>query len=381
MNTIIDYLDWRGDLTFTQSPFNEIDTVIFTQLAYIDFTGIVNSNFSETILLKDAAVKIASSEDFENRVSFGPLINSEIVNLLQKVGESKRFYNTKLCGFISTTDIEQEKQFAGITFIIEEESNLIIFRGTDQSIIGWKEDFNMAFKLPIPAHIEAENYLDKACEILKGKIHLAGHSKGGNLSIFAGAYCLPKNQNKIAEIYNFDGPGFEQIVLNDKRYINIQAKIKTFVPQNAIIGMLFDTNSEIIIVKSSNNGIMQHDPFSWDVLGSSFITTDELSKESEFINKTLKNLLNKIDKEKREAFIDSVFGIIESTEANNLTQITENLFKTSSKMLQYYKNMDSETKEILLETVKIFLKSAKDTVQTSVHKKIQEYQGTLHVKP
>jgi hypothetical protein len=381
MNTIIDYVDWRGDLSFKQSPFNEIDAVIFTQLAYIDFSEIVSSDFNKTILLKDAAVQIASSENFEQRVNFGPLINAEIVTLLQKAGESNRFGKIKLCGYVSSTDTEQEKQFAAISLILENKTNLIIFRGTDQSIVGWKEDFNMAFKMPIPAHIEAVNYFDKACKSLKGKIRVAGHSKGGNLSIFSATYCQERFQKRIIEIYNYDGPGFEQIVLNDKRYINIQKRIRTFVPKKSIVGMLFDTNTEKTIVESSNNGIMQHDPLTWNVLGSSFVTLDEISKESEFINKTLKIWLNKTDKDKRENFIETVFGIIESTEANNITEITDNLFKTSSKMIQTYKNLDAETKEILFETIKIFIKSAKDTVQSSVHEKIQEYQGTLHLKP
>lgn len=381
MNTIIDYVDWRGDLSFKQSPFNEIDAVIFTQLAYIDFSEIVSSDFNKTILLKDAAVQIASSENFEQRVNFGPLINAEIVTLLQKSGESNRFGKIKLCGYVSSTDTEQEKQFAAISLILENKTNLIIFRGTDQSIVGWKEDFNMAFKMPIPAHIEAVNYFDKACKSLKGKIRVAGHSKGGNLSIFSATYCQERFQKRIIEIYNYDGPGFEQIVLNDKQYINIQKRIRTFVPKKSIVGMLFDTNTEKTIVESSNNGIMQHDPLTWNVLGSSFVTLDEISKESEFINKTLKIWLNKTDKDKRENFIETVFGIIESTEANNITEITDNLFKTSSKMIQTYKNLDAETKEILFETIKIFIKSAKDTVQSSVHEKIQEYQETLHLKP
>ena len=160
MNTIIDYVDWRGDLSLEQSPFNEIDAVIFTQLAYIDFSKIVSSDFSKPLLLKDVAIQIENSENFAQRVNFGPLINSEIITLLQKTGESKRFCNTKLLGFVTSTDIEEEKQFASITFILENKMNLIIFRGTDQSIIGWKEDFNMAYKMPIPAHIEAVNYFD-----------------------------------------------------------------------------------------------------------------------------------------------------------------------------------------------------------------------------
>ena len=143
---------------------------------------------------------------------------------------------------------------------------------------------------------------------LKGKICLAGHSKGGNLSIFAASYCIPKNQNRIIKIFNFDGPGFEQVVLNDKRYINIQEKIKTFVPKKSIVGMLFDTNTDRTIIESSNNGIMQHDPLTWQVLGNSFITEEEVSKESEFINKTLKIWLEKTDKDKREFLLIQFLG-------------------------------------------------------------------------
>lgn len=372
MSTIIDYVDWRGDLSLEQSPFNEIDAVIFTQLAYIDFSEIVSSDFNKTILLKDAAVQIANSKDFEQRVNFGPLINSEIVTLLQKTGESKRFCNTKLLGFVTSTDIEEEKQFASITFILENKTNLIIFRGTDQSIIGWKEDFNMAFKMPIPAHIEAVKYLDEACKKLKGKISLAGHSKGGNLSIFAATYCIPKNQNRISKLYNFDGPGFEQNVLSDKKYINIQEKIETYVPKKSIVGMLFDTNTEKIIVESYDNGIMQHDPLTWNVLGTNFVTTEELSKESLFIDKTLKNWLKQTDKDKREIFIEALFDVIESAEANNISEITENLLKSSTKMIHHFHNLDSEIKDMIFDTIKIIIKSAKDTVQTSVHEKIKQ---------
>ena len=368
MNNIIDYIDWRGDLTFKYSPMNEVDAVILSQLAYIDFTGIVSSNFNEPISLRQASVLLASSEDFEQRVNFGPLINKEITTLLEKASKSKRFCNLKLCGFKSVLDIEQEKQFASINFIFEDKTNFIIFRGTDQSIIGWKEDFNMSFKMPIPAHIEAVNYFDKACKNLRGKFFLGGHSKGGNLALFAGAYCNEKYQKRILQIYNFDGPGFEETVLNDKRFINIKSKIKNFVPKKSIVGILLDTGIDKTIVESSNNGIMQHDPVTWNVLGNNFVTTEELSKESQFIDKTLKNWLKKTDKEKRENFIEALFNIIESAEANNITEITENWFKTSAKIINHLRKIDNETKDIIFETIKIFFKSAQEIMQENQKK-------------
>lgn len=372
MKNIIDYIDWRGDLTFKQSSFNEIDAVIFTQIAYIDFSGIVSSEFNETISLRQASILLATSEDFEQRVNFGPLINKEITTLLQKAGESKRFCNLKLCAFRSNTDIEQEKQFAAINFIFEDKTNFIVYRGTDKSLVGWKEDFNMAFKHPIPAQIEAVKYFDQACKKMKGKFILGGHSKGGNLALFSATYCNSKNQKRILEIYNFDGPGFEETVLNDKRFISIKSKIKNFVPKKSIVGILFDTGIEKIIVESSNNGIMQHDPLTWNVLGTNFVTTEELSKESLFIDKTLKNWLKQTDKDKREIFIEALFDVIESAEANNISEITENLLKSSTKMIHHFHNLDSETKDMIFDTIKIIIKSAKDTVQSSVQEKIKK---------
>lgn len=363
MNNIIDYIDWRGDLTFKNSPINELDAAILSQLAYIDFSGIVSSEFDELISLRQASVLLATSENFESRVNLGPLINKEITTLLQKAGESKRFCNLKLCGFRSSIDIEQEKQFAAINFIFEDKTNFIIYRGTDQSIVGWKEDFNMAFKLPIPAQIEAVKYFDEACKNLRRKFILGGHSKGGNLALFSATYCNLKNQKRILEIYNFDGPGFEDTVLNDKRFINIKDKIKNFVPKKSLVGILFETGVEKIIVESSNNGIMQHDPVTWNVLGTNFITTEELSKESQFVDKTLKNWLNKTDKDKRENFIETVFEIIESAEANNITEITDNWIKTSAKIINHIRKIDNESKDIIFETIKIFFKSAQEIMQ------------------
>lgn len=368
MNNIIDYIDWRGDLSFKISPLNEIDAVILSQLAYIDFSDIVSADFSEKISLRQTCVFLATASDYEKRINFGPLINSEITTLLQKAGESKRFSNIQLCGFVSSTDIEQEKQFAAINFILPDKTNFIIYRGTDQSIVGWKEDFNMAFKLPIPAQIEAVKYFDDACKNLRGKFYLGGHSKGGNLALFSGTYCNIKNQKRILQIYNFDGPGFEEIVLKDERFLSIQKKIKNFVPKKSVVGILFDTGIEKTIVESSNNGIMQHDPLTWNLLGTNFVTTEELSKESLFIDKTLKTWLKQTDKDKRETFIEALFNVIESAEANNITEITENWFKSSAKIIHHLRNLDSDTKDIIFETIKIFFKSA----QESVHEKIRK---------
>ena len=216
--------------------------------------------------------------------------------------------------------------------------------------------------------IEAVKYFDDACKNLRGKFYLGGHSKGGNLALFSGTYCNIKNQKRILQIYNFDGPGFEEIVLKDERFLSIQKKIKNFVPKKSVVGILFDTGIEKAIVESSNNGIMQHDPLTWNVLGTNFVTTEELSKESIFIDKTLKTWLKQTDKDKRETFIEALFNVIESAEANNITEITENWFKSSAKIIHHLRNLDSDTKEIIFETIKIIFKSAQESVQEKIRK-------------
>jgi hypothetical protein len=261
---------------------------------------------------------------------------------------------------------------SAVTFIVDDKLWCPVFRGTDNTLVGWKEDFNMTFQDGVPAQRLAAEYINELYKFKKCRIITGGHSKGGNLALFSATYCNSKNQKRILEIYNFDGPGFEETVLNDKRFICIKSKIKNFVPKKSIVGILFDTGIEKIIVESSNNGIMQHDPLTWNVLGTNFVTTEELSKESLFIDKTLKNWLKQTDKDKREIFIEALFDVIESAEANNISEITENLLKSSTKMIHHFHNLDSETKDMIFDTIKIIIKSAKDTVQTSVHEKIKQ---------
>lgn len=362
MASILDYIDWRGDLSFSVSPFNEVDAIILAQVSYLNLSGIVESSFKESKTFRQVAVEFANSEDYQKRADNGPLINQSTVELLQKLGECERFSQTKVCGYSNSVDLSNEKQFAAMSIILNDGTYFVAFRGTDQTIVGWKEDFNMAFLTPVPAQLEAVKYLENAEKDLKGKIRIGGHSKGGNLALFSSAFCNKKTQSKIIDVFNFDSPGFTEKTLQDKCFNSVIDKFHSFIPKSSIVGMLFDHEEGFTIVDSNEIGLMQHDPFSWFVLGSSFVTVDELSQDSIFIDKTVKNWLHQMDDKKREMFVDTLFGVLESSDSLTLSDLSKNWTKKTASIIKYLSKIDPETRNAVLQTIKLLFDSAKDNI-------------------
>jgi hypothetical protein len=214
-------------------------------------------------------------------------------------------------------------QFCAMTFRLSDGSLFVAFRGTDDTIVGWKEDFNMTFLSHIPAQERAAAYLNYVASCHKGPIRTGGHSKGGNLAVYAAAKCGDLLQRRIVEIYNQDGPGFSETMMNDPGYRNILPKVRSYVPQSSVIGMLLEHEEPYTIIKSNQIGIMQHDPYSWQVLGANFLQVEELTADSRFLDRTFKNWLSQMSNEERSAFFDTVFELLESTGAERAGEIIQ----------------------------------------------------------
>ena len=150
MANIIDYIAWRGDLPFSVVPFNDIDSLILCQISYLDFSGIVNENFKNCVTLKDAAERFRNAKDFSKRRKVGAMINSLTADLLFAAAASRRFGNVKVCGYTTRFDPKKEEQFSAMTFLTGDKYAFVAFRGTDDTIIGWKEDFNMGVLKTVP---------------------------------------------------------------------------------------------------------------------------------------------------------------------------------------------------------------------------------------
>ena len=356
MANVCDYVRWRGDLTLEQSEFNEIDNLILARFSYFPFDKIIREN--EIATIKELSRRFSNQD-----VTKLPILWKDDVELFPLMGNSKRFGGMLATKYINKIDAEQEKQFSAITVLMPNDIIYVSYRGTDNTIVGWKEDFNMSFKSHIASQISAKQYLEEiAKEYPSSKIIIGGHSKGGNIAVYAATFASKDVKDRIINVYNNDGPGFCEDVIETTEYQEILPRVHTYIPQSSIIGRLMNHKEKYTIVESVQRGIMQHDLYSWQLLGKEFVTLKKLTNESEFIDKTIKDWLENVEPEKREQVIDAVFEILNTTEAQTMKELKANWFANAKTILGTYKNIDSDTKEMVWQTVNELLKVAKNNI-------------------
>ncbi|MCM1467466.1 MAG: DUF2974 domain-containing protein [Alistipes sp.] len=359
---IIDYLKWRGDLSFGQTPFNDVDSLILSQIIYIPFEGIVPSiRSTRTITLRKAAEKFFDMYD-ETKSSLGALLPKEIFELFRLAGQSVRFGEIRLSRYVNKINHATEIQFCAMTIFIDELNEVFIdFRGTDDTIVGWKEDFNMGFMTPVPSQTESVRYFNYVIsryvkENPDLKIRLGGHSKGGNLAVFAATFVQNVSdiaiQDRIECIYNFDGPGFDDKVIQSKEYVLTRDKIKTIIPQSSVVGMLLGHEEGYTVVKSNQVGLLQHDALSWEVVGTEFICLESVTDSSLVLDKTLKTWIKSMDPVSAERFVTALFEILSATDAKTLTELMTGKNRSISVMMKAYAGEDEDTKKMLKSAVR-----------------------------
>lgn len=305
MATMFDYLKWRGDLSFTQDPPNAVDALIFSSLSYIHYCGGVESAPTEPISLKLAAEAFFALPDPENRMR----VRNDL-DLLQEASKTTRFGFTRLVNYRNLLIPEQETQFAAITFLLDDGSAFLAFRGTDNTLVGWKEDFNMTFQQTVPAQRLAVQYVRDIAAEYGVPMRLGGHSKGGNLAVFAAARSSPMVQRQILDIYNHDGPGFTKYMMGDPGYLAMVPRIQTYIPQSSVIGMLLEHEEPFTVIRSKTVSLLQHDPYSWELLGKEFVRMEAITEESRFVDAALKHWLADMTNKERNQLVDVMFALL-----------------------------------------------------------------------
>ena len=341
------YLSWRGDIPFTASPFNAVDALILCQIAYLDLECAVPKCENSAILLKNAA---RLHEELRAK-KIGLMINEQTAELFFEAAKTKRFGDIALCDVVNKYDEKSEEQFFALTFLLDKHTAFVAFRGTDDTIVGWKEDFNLAFVTPLPAQKDALAYLtDEAGMSFIKKVIVGGHSKGGNLALYASAQ-MTNYKDKIASVYNFDGPGFSSDMLSSPPFRAIENITHSYYPQLSIIGQLFSHFESYTVVKSNAQFIMQHDPFSWAVGALGFEEKEDFEAGSKYFHKTFNEWYISLEKDKREQFVNALFAPLAETDYKNLSSLSSHWLQASSAILKALNEMDNDiklqTKEII----------------------------------
>lgn len=359
MSNVCEYVKWRGDLTLKQSKFNEIDALILTRLSYFPFDQLIQPN-------EEATVEELSKRFEKADKSTMKILWEDDNELFPLMGKSERFGKMSVTQYVNKINAEQEKQFSATTVILPDNTIFVTYRGTDATIVGWKEDFNMCFKSHIASQKDAVEYLNMVSKKYKRLIRIGGHSKGGNLAVYAAMFTNSKVKKRIINIYNNDGPGFDDEIIKTKEYKEILPKVHTYIPQSSVIGRLLNHEEKYTVVQSIQKGIMQHDLYSWQLEGKEFICLEKVTNGSEIFDKTLKEWLINITPEQRGIVIDTAFDILNTTEVEYFSELKKNWFLNIRLMLGRYKNLDDESKKVISEIVQKLVSTVKNIISNEM---------------
>ena len=384
---MLDYLVWRGDLTFAQSEFNEVDNLILCYLVYVNLDGIAPEmgeeavsvrQLSETFFTRYSEKELEKDKSF---IRFAPVV-------LKEMAQTRRFGDLLVQNYVNKVDLEKMLQFAAMEIQLGDGTTFVAYRGTDDTIVGWKEDFYLSRGV-VPAEKEAVDYLNhvgemhcrlqsetaeqkgkqkfslfsrrkkkESCEeVLVQDIRIGGHSKGGNLAIYAATYCDENIQNHIMEVYSNDGPGFMKEFLEYPGFQKICGRIRRYVPESSIIGMLLYHSVEPIVIESSQKAVMQHDGFSWEVSGPAFVRCEGLSNFALAMDQAIRNWLEQIPQGRREAIICDLFSVLEATDAVTLTELQDGGIKNIRVIMKVVEAMDTDSKGVVQDLLKEILQN------------------------
>jgi len=328
VNTIFDYIDWRGDLSFSASPMNDVDNYIIAKLGTPDLTGVVPSGFSDPVSLSEALLFYDTLYG-PTGDKLGALTSDRILPAMRLLPNTVRYRELALCGFRKTIDPERTEQFSAVTVKLPDGRYYVSFRGTDDTLLGWKENLLMSVESRVAAQGDAAAYLLEAAENLRGRLVVGGHSKGGNLAVYAASAAPAEVQERIDVIYSNDGPGFLPEYLSSEGYRRIRNKIRLLIPEHSVVGTLLYQDAEPIYVKAKRFGIASHDGFAWQVLGPDFVHVTDLSESSRNFHRYISDLMKAMSPEELRSFINDYFGLLEATGATTITELTELRLKDS----------------------------------------------------
>ncbi|MBQ8202179.1 MAG: DUF2974 domain-containing protein [Clostridia bacterium] len=357
MANMMDYLVWRGDVTVSYAPWNDVDSLILATLSYLEYPH-------TSATLSDMAAWLGTPPAME--INFV----HEARSLLSAAGMTARLAGLAVHDPVSVVDQARDMQFAAVTFDLPDGAHYVAFRGTDNTIVGWREDFTMAFESPIPAQTAAVKYLREAAAKTTGPLILGGHSKGGNLAIYAAAHADPVIQQRIRLIYSFDGPGLDDATVASDGYAAIARRIRSFVPQSSVVGLLLAYHPEYTVVRSDSVSLLQHDTFTWQVLGTTFIEVTELDVSSQLVDQTVHAWLSRVTPQQRRLFVDTLFDLLEATGAATMKELFTDVPGRTAAILKALHRVDFDTARMIITLLGQFVSIGAQNVIELIRQRI-----------
>ena len=307
---LVDYLIWRGDIDFATDPWNEIDSLVFATIAY--------SNFGENTLHFENAMSISElyKEDVLHKLPQNEAkpMYEDRMRLFELMAQSRRFKAVRVLDQVNIVDENRDIQFSAAAFDIQNVGTVIAYRGTDEALVGWKEDFMMSYETPVPAQTSALEYLKRIADQCSGNLCLTGHSKGGNLVLYSASYAPKEIQDRLYSVFSFDGPGLDDETMKSEGYRRICDRISSVVPSQSVVGLLLNYHPNYRVVDAVESFLWQHNPFTWKIAGREFVLSDAVSPGYQVLDQSVHEWLKECSPEQRESLVNTLFTMLEKPE-------------------------------------------------------------------
>ena len=364
MGNIIDYTEAYADLTFAEKEFNKVDALILSQFSYFKLDGFVPSvgSFEDGVTIADIAAKDNVSDLFTDE-----RYAKNNIALFEAMARPKRFKDIRLNHYINLLSSRWEMQFSAVTAYLMPGVTHVIFRGTDETVVGWKEDFNMSYMTPIPAQVKAVDYLHYAAERIAGDFSVGGHSKGGNLAVYSAMKCSALVRDRISIIYSQDGPGFTKETLLDSDFDAIAGRICKYVPHSSIIGMLLQSQEDYKVIMAKSFGILQHDPFNWIVTDDDFVYRDDVAGRYEISDEAVNEWADRADPEEMKVFVDKVYEVFVEAGVNDLNDFKGNMTTILTKAKAVMDGLSDEDRQRIKAVLTELFRIIRDQVKDNLH--------------
>ena len=367
MGNLLDYLYWRGDLPLARDPFNDADNVLCALLAYMDFRDLVPED-PETVVSFSETVQALLDRMQGKNIRLGALMNPLVFDAAREMASCERFSRTKITAYCNVCredalDPQLQVQWAALTFLFEDGTMYISFSGTDDTLISWKEDFNMAVYATIPSQKEAAEYVRRVMLAHpEYRVYLGGHSKGGNLAIYSAAKCGADLQERIVRVYANDAPGFHKSFLSAPDYLAVRDRVLCILPDQSFVGLLLYHDAKRKVIKSSEKSLRQHDCLTWQVKGGALEAAEGMAGEALILRKTVETWFNQMTLPERKAFVESIYKAFTSLEAKTLTDLVDG----RTLLLRSYRALPAEERQIIRGMMKKFFSSGKTVYSAAV---------------
>lgn len=349
MGNIIDYIKEYGKYSFLELPLNEVDSLVLSQMVYMNYEPFVPGMKERN---RPVSIQSIYEHPDRERILDDYWYRESNMQLFCTAAQSVRFGTLKMNYYVNVINPESETQFSAMTFVLEDKNVYIAFRGTDATLVGWKEDLNLAFSKPLRSQQLAVEYMERVAAYIGGNFYMGGHSKGGNLAVYAAMNCSDITRNSLLQVYNHDGPGFRPEIRQSGKYEEVAERIHKFVPRSSVVGMILEDHEDYELIESRSIGAFQHNVYSWKIKEDHFVRVESRTASNLFRDRTLNEWILSLTEEEAHSFIDTFYNVVTASSANSIFEFGTDWKKCITGMVEAAKEVDEDTRKVIQKILK-----------------------------